>query len=90
MYSNSLMLSTLSFSGFMLSAATDVVKLPKRPNILFLFSDDHALKSISAYGDSLNVTPNIDSIANDGAIFVNNFCANSICAPSRACILITI
>ena len=87
MYSKKLMLSTLSFSGFMLAASSDAVKLPKRPNILFLFSDDHALKSISAYGNSLNVTPNIDSIAKDGVIFVNNFCANSICAPSRACIL---
>ncbi len=59
----------------------------KKPNILFIFSDDHAIKSISAYGNSLNQTPNIDRIANEGAIFQNNFCANSICAPSRACIL---
>ncbi len=59
----------------------------KRPNILFIFSDDHAVKSISAYGDALNKTPNIDQIAKDGAVFKNNFCANSICAPSRACVL---
>jgi len=87
MYSNKLMLTTLVGSGLMMVASSDEVKLPQQPNILFLFSDDHALKSISAYGNSLNVTPNIDSIANDGAIFKNNFCANSICAPSRACIL---
>lgn len=61
-----------------------------RPNILFLFSDDHAIKAISAYGGPLaNVapTPNIDRIANEGAVFQNSFCANSICGPSRACIL---
>ena len=61
-----------------------------RPNILFLFSDDHAIKSISAYGGPLAgvaPTPNIDRIAKEGALFVNSFCANSICGPSRASIL---
>ena len=60
-----------------------------RPNILFLFSDDHALKSISAYGGPLAKiapTPHIDRLAKEGAIFENSFCANSICGPSRACI----
>ena len=62
----------------------------ERPNILFLFSDDHAIKSISAYGGPLAEvapTPNIDQIARQGAVFVNSFCANSICGPSRATIL---
>lgn len=58
-----------------------------QPNIVFLFSDDHACQAISAYGSKINKTPNIDRIAQEGAIFLNNFCANSICAPSRACIL---
>jgi arylsulfatase A-like enzyme len=55
-----------------------------RPNILFIFSDDHAPHAISAYGSRINRTPNIDRIANEGAIFLNSFCTNSICAPSRA------
>ncbi|MEO1616569.1 MAG: sulfatase [Planctomycetota bacterium] len=61
-----------------------------RPNILFLFSDDHAVKAISAYGGPLAEvapTPNIDRIAKEGAVFLNSFCANSICGPSRANIL---
>jgi len=63
---------------------------PKQPNIVFIFSDDHALQAISAYnygGLSLNQTPNIDRLAKEGAIFQNNFCANSICSPSRATVL---
>lgn len=62
----------------------------QRPNILFIFSDDHALKAISAYGGPLAKiapTPNIDRLAKEGAIFENSFCANSICDPSRACIM---
>lgn len=62
----------------------------QRPNILFLFSDDHAVKAISAYGGPLAEvapTPNIDRLAREGAVFLNSFCANSICGPSRATIL---
>ena len=62
----------------------------QRPNILFLFSDDHAIKSISAYGGPLAdvaPTPSIDQLARQGAVFLNSFCANSICGPSRATIL---
>jgi N-acetylglucosamine-6-sulfatase len=60
---------------------------PSRPNILFVFSDDHALQAIGAYGSRINQTPNLDRIAKEGALFQNSFCANSICGPSRACIL---
>ena len=59
----------------------------KQPNILFVFSDDHALQAIGAYGSKINQTPNLDRIATEGAVFRNSFCANSICGPSRACIL---
>ena len=59
----------------------------KAPNIVFIFTDDHACQSIGAYGSKINKTPNIDRLARDGAVFVNSFCANSICGPSRACVL---
>jgi arylsulfatase A-like enzyme len=57
------------------------------PNILFIFSDDHACQAIGAYGSRINRTPNIDRIAREGAIFENSFCSNAICAPSRAVVL---
>ncbi len=59
----------------------------KRPNILFIFSDDHAVQAIGAYGSQINKTPNMDRLAAEGAVFYNSFCANSICGPSRASIL---
>ena len=58
-----------------------------RPNILFIMSDDHAYQAISAYSQKLIHTPNIDEIAESGAIFENACVTNSICAPSRATIL---
>ena len=59
----------------------------RKPNVIFIFSDDHATQAISAYGSKINQTPNIDRIAREGAIFKANFCTNSICGPSRASIL---
>lgn len=58
-----------------------------KPNILIIFSDDHALKAISAYGSPYVKTPNIDRIGKEGAIFQHMFCTNSLCAPSRAALL---
>ncbi|WP_051238747.1 sulfatase family protein [Gaetbulibacter saemankumensis] len=62
----------------------------KRPNIVYIMADDHAEQAISAYGhpvSKLAPTPNIDRIADEGVIFRNNFCTNSICGPSRAVVL---
>lgn len=57
------------------------------PNIIFIMSDDHASKAISAYDSSLIQTPNIDRLAESGYRFDRCFCTNAICAPSRAVIL---
>lgn len=62
-------------------------ELPRRPNILFIMSDDHAYQAISAYDQRLIQTPNIDRIASEGMLFQNACVTNSICAPSRAVIL---
>jgi hypothetical protein len=62
----------------------------ERPNILFIFTDDHAPHAIGAYEGWLkevNPTPNIDQLARQGMLFRNSFCTNSICGPSRAVIL---
>ncbi|MFT4513481.1 MAG: arylsulfatase A-like enzyme [Planctomycetota bacterium] len=58
-----------------------------RPNIIFIFSDDHAPHAISAYGSRVNKTPHIDRLASEGLLFRNNFCGNALCGPSRATIL---
>ena len=72
---------------FLITAMLGSIAAAARPNIVFIFSDDHATQAIGAYGSQINRTPNIDRIAREGAVFYNSFCANSICGPSRACIL---
>ena len=69
------------------AACTVNEKSIEQPNIVFIMSDDHAYQAISAYGHGLNNTPNIDRIAEEGALFTHGYVTNSICAPSRAVML---
>ena len=78
---------TLLLAAFALANA--ITAQEKRPNILFVFSDDHAPHAIGAYDGwlkSVNPTPVIDRLAAEGMLFANSFCTNSICGPSRAVI----
>ncbi len=62
----------------------------ERPNIVWIFSDDHTRQAIGAYGSrlaKLNPTPNIDRLAEKGMLFERCYVGNSICAPSRATLL---
>lgn len=60
---------------------------PRRPNIVFILTDDHASHAISAYGSVVNQTPRLDELARCGVRFENCFATNSLCTPSRASIL---
>ena len=74
----------------LLALLPTIASAADRPNILYIMSDDHAAHAISAYGSRLAKgapTPNIDRLAKEGALFRNAFCTNSICSPSRACVL---
>ncbi len=73
-----------------LSVAAEDAGNGRRPNILFIMSDDHAAPAIGAYGSrlaGLEPTPVIDTLAEEGVLFENCFVTNSICTPSRACIM---
>lgn len=83
---NNLLLLTAGFAGFM-SSCESTKKLPEQPNIIFIMSDDHAYQALSCYGGTINKTPNLDRIANEGMLFENSFVTNSISAPSRAVLL---
>jgi arylsulfatase A-like enzyme len=69
--------------------AQDPAAVRKRPNILFIFSDDHAYQAISAYNDPRRLveTPHIDRLARQGMRFDRCVVPNSICGPSRASVL---
>ena len=59
-----------------------------KPNIVLIVSDDHSYQTIGAYNNGqTDATPAIDKLAKEGVTFNKAFVTNSICGPSRACIL---
>ncbi|MEO6755512.1 MAG: sulfatase-like hydrolase/transferase, partial [Chthoniobacteraceae bacterium] len=76
--------------AFAVFGSAQSVRAAERPNIIYIMSDDHTSQAIGAYGGrlaKLNPTPTIDRLAKEGMLFENCFVTNSICTPSRACVL---
>lgn len=80
-------LALILFSLTTLTSAADDLASSRRPNILFIFSDDHATQALGAYGSKFARTPHLDRLAEQGMRFEYCFCTNSICGPSRAVVL---
>jgi iduronate 2-sulfatase len=59
----------------------------RRPNVLFIISDDLTATALSSYGNSVCRTPNIDRLAASGTRFTHAFCQGTYCGPSRASFL---
>jgi arylsulfatase A-like enzyme len=59
----------------------------RRPNILFVMTDDHPADRMSCAGHGLLRTPHMDRLAAEGVRFSNCFVTNSLCAPARAAAL---
>uniref|UniRef100_UPI00359334DB sulfatase-like hydrolase/transferase n=1 Tax=Persicitalea sp. TaxID=3100273 RepID=UPI00359334DB len=75
----------LALSVVLLSASTSQAQKTK-PNVLFIAVDD--LKPLlNSYGESRMKTPNIDRLARMGTVFLNNYCQQAVCAPTRASLL---
>jgi iduronate 2-sulfatase len=55
----------------------------KRPNILFIMSDQHNANALGCYGSDIVQTPNIDRIAKQGVLFEKAYCQTAQCVPSR-------
>ncbi len=55
----------------------------QRPNIILMISDQHAAPFTGCYGDNNADTPNIDRLAQSGALFENAYCPSPLCIPSR-------
>lgn len=73
-----ILLLTLSCCGAFADARA------KRPNILFIMTDQHRWDCIGANGNRLIKTPNLDRLAAGGANFTHFFVQAPVCVPSRA------
>lgn len=71
------------------SASAAPVKAPRspaarRPNVVFILTDDQRYDALGCMGNPIIKTPHIDDLAKNGVLFTNMFCTTSICAVSRA------
>lgn len=58
-----------------------------KPNVLFIFSDQHSPRITGCYGDPVAETPNIDKLAGNGVTFDNCYAPSPVCTPSRMSML---
>jgi len=58
----------------------------KKPNILFIFTDQQRFDTLGCYGQELDVSPNLDHIADSGVKFTNAYCCQPVCGPARSCL----
>jgi len=56
----------------------------KRPNVVFVMTDEHNLRGLSCYRGTVCQTPAVDRIAHEGVLFENTYCSYPVCMPSRA------
>ncbi|MHC4639697.1 MAG: sulfatase-like hydrolase/transferase, partial [Planctomycetota bacterium] len=59
---------------------------PKKPNVLFIAIDD-LRGTLGCLGDKIAVTPNMDKLAREGTVFLNAYCQQAVCNPSRASVI---
>ncbi|MDF1514818.1 MAG: sulfatase-like hydrolase/transferase [Anaerolineae bacterium] len=60
------------------------MKKKKRPNILWIQSDEHRPDSLGCYGSPWAKTPHLDRLASRGIVYQNCVCNSPVCVPSRA------
>src|SRR5271156_6677413 len=73
----------LAGSGFCATAEAGAVK----PNIIIIFTDDQGYADVGKFGAEGFKTPNLDRMADEGAIFRNFHVAQPVCSASRTALL---
>jgi len=61
--------------------------MPRRPNLLLLFTDQQRFDTLAAYGNSQIQMPNLNRLAGHSTVFERAYCASPLCTPSRGSIL---
>ncbi len=75
------------FSVYLNINAQNIAPKAKRPNIIFLLTDDQRWDAIGYAGNETIYTPNMDKLAQQGVWFRNAFVTTPVCAASRASIM---
>ncbi|AQQ10285.1 Arylsulfatase precursor [Sedimentisphaera cyanobacteriorum] len=72
---------------FLAAGSAGFASESKKPNIVFILADDLGYGDVGFNGQTKIKTPNIDSIAEEGAVFTNHYSGSTVCGPSRCCLM---
>jgi len=70
-------------SSVFAKASKKQTNVSKKPNIVFICSDQHSYKYAGFMGHQFVKTPNLDKIAKSGVVFTNTYTGNPVCVPGR-------
>jgi arylsulfatase A len=70
-----------------LACVSPQAQTPPKPNILFIQADDLGYGDLSAYGQAMFQTPNLDRLARGGLRFISYYAGSTVCAPSRSALM---
>src|ERR1700740_1484457 len=80
-----LLLAALMIAGTWISGAS--ASSAARPNIVIIFTDDQGYADVGKFGAEGFETPNLDRMADEGAVFRNFHVAQPVCSASRTALL---
>ena len=63
------------------------MKVPEKPNLLFIFTDEKKQETLRVYGNRKIKTPNLDRLAEESAVFTRAYVTQPVCTPSRSSIM---
>jgi arylsulfatase A-like enzyme len=79
--------AALGAAAFAPSSLFAAVDIGKKPNILFILSDNQPASMLGCYGNPDIKTPHIDRLASEGVRFTRAFACNGLCSPTRASLM---
>ena len=78
------LLTKFASLAFLLAGFLPLSGKDKKPNILWITSEDNSISWVSCYGSKNAKTPNIDALAREGFRYTHCFDNAAVCAPTRA------
>ena len=81
------MLCSVACAVFCVFGLSMAFAADNKPNVVLLVADDLGYGDLSCYGQKKLETPNIDRLAGEGMKFTDFYSGNTVCSPSRACLM---
>ena len=62
-------------------------RIPRKPNLLFIWTDEQRADTMSVYGNHQIAAPNLNKLAGESVVFQNAYVSQPVCTPSRSTVM---